>query len=773
MSARNSYRASTILSILVALLLTVGCLKSPDEKYADYMASGMAYMEKGDYGAALIEFKNAARTKSTEAEPLYQIALCNNHRGQTQEAVLAAQAAVQIDPNHVEANLLLARFMVQMGGADILPQAEELLNGVLADERNNSEALFVLAATRARLGSAEDAERLLQEALRTSPEHLQSSMALARLKLNEGDAEGAEAILKKAVEDATDKREPRIALGQFYLGQDRHEDGKKEFETILAEDPEYGPALLGLGMLHVKEGDKEEAEKIYQRASKVEGDLYKPLYGQILMVNGKEDEAIAEFERLVEEYPEDRALRSRLVSAYVRTDRTNEAETLLTQVLADTPNDADARLERAEVFRRTNRLPQAQEDLTAALEYRPNSHQAHYLLAKIYEQMGDSRLQRQELDEALRINPEFLQARLELAQALLRGASASPQSAIDLLNEAPQSQRDTAAVVAARIWAHIALKQYVDARSQLDTVNEQIRATHPEFLLQEGMLLSLEGNYEEARSYFEKSLEGKPRDLRALNALAGTYVAQKQMAVAISTVKKQAERFPDDPRLQIAYATWNVRANYVDEAEKAYNAAIEAGDPTHEAAVMLSRIYTSRGELDRADKLLSESLEEAPTNPDLLIMRATVRERQGRTKEAIQDYRGVVDRNAEHYVALNNLAYLLATEENELEEALKYAQQAKEFAPSIVQAGQPGLAEIDDTLGWVFYLRGVYASAVVHLRASVEASPENPVTQYHLAMALAKSGDVAAGRKALQAGMALNPNLPEAAEAKKVLESAN
>lgn len=188
---------------------------------------------------------------------------------------------------------------------------------------------------------------------------------------------------------------------------------------------------------------------------------------------------------------------------------------------------------------------------------------------------------------------------------------------------------------------------------------------------------------------------------------------------------------------------------------------------------MLSRIYTSRGELDKADKLLTETLEEAPGNPNLLIMRATVRESQGRTKEAIADYRGVVDRNAEHYVALNNLAYLLATKENALEEALKYAQQAKEFAPSIVQEGQPGLAEIDDTLGWVFYLRGVYASAVVHLRASAEASPQNPLTHYHLAMALAKNGDVAAGRRALEAGLAINPNLPEAEEARKVLESAN
>ena len=36
---------------------------------------------------------------------------------------------------------------------------------------------------------------------------------------------------------------------------------------------------------------------------------------------------------------------------------------------------------------------------------------------------------------------------------------------------------------------------------------------------------------------------------------------------------------------------------------------------------------------------------------------------------------------------------------------------------------------------------------------------------------LPENGDVAAGRRALEAGLAINPNLPEAAEAKKILGS--
>src|SRR5690606_17650866 len=102
----------------------------------------------------------------------YQLAVAQLRNGQAQDAVNAAQQAVFLDRSHVEANLLLAQLMVQMGQADVLPQAEELLNNVLAQSGDNSEALFVLAATRARLGNAEDAERLLREALEATPDHL-------------------------------------------------------------------------------------------------------------------------------------------------------------------------------------------------------------------------------------------------------------------------------------------------------------------------------------------------------------------------------------------------------------------------------------------------------------------------------------------------------------------------------------------------------------------------------------------------------------------------
>ena len=55
----------------------------------------------------------------------------------------------------------------------------------------------------------------------------------------------------------------------------------------------------------------------------------------------------------------------------------------------------------------------------------------------------------------------------------------------------------------------------------------------------------------------------------------------------------------------------------------------------------------------------------------------------------------------------------------------------------------------------------------VHIR-----HPNNAIIQYHLAMAQAKSGNVAASKQAYESGLKIDPKLPEAAEAKKAIEDA-
>jgi Flp pilus assembly protein TadD len=132
----------------------------------------------------------------------------------------------------------------------------------------------------------------------------------------------------------------------------------------------------------------------------------------------------------------------------------------------------------------------------------------------------------------------------------------------------------------------------------------------------------------------------------------------------------------------------------------------------------------------------------------------------GNPAAAIKYFRKVLETKPDNAVALNNLAYLLSENGDQTQEALKCAQRAVELDPK-----NP---EFVDTLGWVLFHRGVYGGAVTHLERATSLK-STAIGQYHLAMAYYKAGQEARGRTALQAGLRMDPTLPEAKAAQRLM----
>jgi tetratricopeptide (TPR) repeat protein len=135
-------------------------------------------------------------------------------------------------------------------------------------------------------------------------------------------------------------------------------------------------------------------------------------------------------------------------------------------------------------------------------------------------------------------------------------------------------------------------------------------------------------------------------------------------------------------------------------------------------------------------------------------------ERAGNYAAGVEQYRKVLEVAPNQFVALNNLAYRLVNDLNQPDEALKYAQQAKEAAPNH--------ASVEDTIGWAFYRKGIYRTAVLHLENAAAKSPD-PVIKFHLAMAYLKAGNRERGQETLKLALRVNPDLPEARMAQQVL----
>ena len=115
---------------------------------------------------------------------------------------------------------------------------------------------------------------------------------------------------------------------------------------------------------------------------------------------------------------------------------------------------------------------------------------------------------------------------------------------------------------------------------------------------------------------------------------------------------------------------------------------------------------------------------------------------------AIAQYRAVLEVDHDSLVALNDLAYILSKDSPD--EALKYAQRAGELAPEN--------AEVQDTLGWAYYRKGIYRSAIGYLKTAMDKD-STPPHKYHLGLAYLKAGDPNLGQKMVDAALQADPTL--------------
>jgi tetratricopeptide (TPR) repeat protein len=136
---------------------------------------------------------------------------------------------------------------------------------------------------------------------------------------------------------------------------------------------------------------------------------------------------------------------------------------------------------------------------------------------------------------------------------------------------------------------------------------------------------------------------------------------------------------------------------------------------------------------------------------------------QGNMKGAADQYEKLLAINKKFAPAANNLAWILADQGKEMDRALELARTAHDAAPN-----DPSVA---DTLGWIYYKRGSYDSALPLLTDSAAKLTENPEVLLHLGMTQQKLGKTEEARVSLEKALKINPNVAGAEEARQALGS--
>jgi tetratricopeptide (TPR) repeat protein len=159
-------------------------------------------------------------------------------------------------------------------------------------------------------------------------------------------------------------------------------------------------------------------------------------------------------------------------------------------------------------------------------------------------------------------------------------------------------------------------------------------------------------------------------------------------------------------------------------------------------------------------------LQNNPREISFYILMGQLYESQKNWNRAREVYQKALEIKPDNPLASNNLAYVMLETGGNLDVALSLAQTSRR--------GMPDSPNAADTLGWVYYQKGAYKSAIDLFQealrlAEKNKAPESAAVHYHLGLAYQKTGQSALARQHLERVLKINPGYSGAGDVKKVL----
>jgi predicted Zn-dependent protease len=213
---------------------------------------------------------------------------------------------------------------------------------------------------------------------------------------------------------------------------------------------------------------------------------------------------------------------------------------------------------------------------------------------------------------------------------------------------------------------------------------------------------------------------------------------------AVKTIDLALSKSPDSEDLIYLRALALANAGRPADAEKELESLLASRPGFLPAIRALSHLHLVRGDMEGAVRVLEGGGATTGNSLGLAYSLAQLRMRNGEVDRAKVLLEEVVRADPDDVNANNDLAWLLASEREDLPRALQLAKKAASKDPS---------AEVLDTLGWVYFQSGQPADAIRAFEQALKTNPDRSDTRYRLSLALLSHGDRKGAQDALRAAL--------------------
>lgn len=780
----NKVRSASVqlaVAVLAASALLAGCWS---QSATQLVEAGKVRMQKEEFKAAVIEFKNALQKDTSLVEARFWLGKALLETGDVQGAWTELSKARDAGYKADELVPVMAATLILRGEVDKF--IAEYGDVQLGDPKLQAELKAALATAYGSQGKYVQARAAADAALQVDPANIVAQLAVAQLLQVAGDKNAALEQVERTLKAHPESAHPWITKAEIL--QATAADPAEvitAYREALKRDKNNNSAHLGvIGML-LQQHDLDGVQKQLTELEKVQPNNLQVRYFTALLAMERKDlkAAYDASQQLLKVLPSNPRFLHLAGAIEYERGAYLQAIAHLAKALPNSRNPAAVRVLLARAQLRAGDPRKALSYVQPLLDMDTQLPQEVYsVAADAFLQMGNAEAAKQMFAKTVRVNPRDSRGRTALALAALTEGR-TEQAMTELKAIAAGDSGGEAAVV--MVVAHIRSNRLNEAQAAVDAmeVKHPGKAVAPFFRAQIEQRL---GHADKARQQFELAVSRQPSYMPAVAALAAMDQSDGRLDVAVSRYEKLVAADPQSVTALLGLISVRARAGIKFEDLKAQlEAAVKRFPDSGEPRVALTTAWLEEGDAKAALQVANEAAARFPENGKIQEMLGLAELKSEHYNQAIQAFNRMAAlqpnaveplvRVAEAHLARKDLPAAILQLRKAVAVKPEYIpaqaslinllSRTGKMDEAMAQAKRVQSLMADQAYGWTFEgdlqtFKGNTSAAVVAFRTSFAKAPVVE-TAMRLHRALLAANQVADADKLEASWLAKQPNDPK------------
>jgi putative PEP-CTERM system TPR-repeat lipoprotein len=716
---------------------------------------GKYAITKNNYDEAEKVYKKTIRIAGYELQARMGLAQALLALNKTDEALEQISSIERRYPDHPVMKYFKAYIAFRAGEKS---KAEDYLRSILKTLPNHGISLLLLSNILYSEGQVEQSIEYLNRFISQFPDHLPAIKMLAYIQMQQKQYDEAITTLENGRSITNNDPQLLAMLGSAYIRHGEQEKGEQLLEAAIQLNPDATGIRTELAMSHLAMGETKDAINEIQSIIKLDQQF---MQADILLIlayikDKNYDMAIKSAQELITKNPDDPMPYNLLGAAYYakggREDAIREYEKALQKKADYIP--ALANIGRLKLL--DGKPDEAREYYNRILSVDKGNIQAMLNLANIESQQGHIDKMYNLLQEARISNPDALAPRILLGRYLR--TTGNREELLSVMQEAAKLNPNQPEAQLLLAQAYRLNGNHNEALTILRKLNEKYPDS-VDILFERGLDEYETGDKYSLQETLDRILQLKPDHYQALVISISLALSEKRYDVAKTSLNKIRKAYPENNDINMLEGDISLSEGNNNKAIEYYESAIKE-NKSRAGIVRLANAYSENNELDKATAVLEDWLMDSPEDA-VVKLRLAFFLQDHDTNRAITLYREILSKDPDNLVVLNNLAWLYM--DIDLTQAYTMAFKANKLNPN-----QP---EVMDTLGWILIKQDKVEPGISYIESAASKAPDSPDIRYHLAAALAKSGQKDRAVNELQGILKKYKAFPSRKEAEQLLSS--